>query len=89
MFAGRFAESRPEAELALAGAPDMEMAQIALGRALAETGDPDRAAEVLNQVLKRDPNDLEAHMGLAVMYARTGRREEAYRERMVCLGLEK
>jgi tetratricopeptide (TPR) repeat protein len=89
MFAGRFAESRPEAELALAGAPDMEMAQIALGRALAETGDPDRAAEVLNQVLKRDPNDLEAHMGLAVMYARAGRREEAYRERMVCLGLEK
>ena len=89
MFAGRFAESRPEAELALAGAPDMEMAQLALGRALAETGDPDRAAEVLNQVLKRDPNDLEAHIGLAVMYARMGRREEAYRERMVCLGLAK
>lgn len=89
MFAGRFAEARPEAELAMAGAPDMEMAQIALGRSLAETGDPDRAAEVLNQVLKRDPDDLEAHMGLAVMYARTGRREEAYRERMVCLGLAK
>jgi Flp pilus assembly protein TadD len=65
------------------------MAQLALGRALAETGDPDRAAEVLNQVLKRDPNDLEAHIGLAVMYARMGRREEAYRERMVCLGLAK
>jgi tetratricopeptide (TPR) repeat protein len=89
MYAGRFAEARPEAELAVAGAPDMEMALIALGRSLAETGDPDRAAEVLNQVLKRDPNDLEAHMGLAVMYTRTGRREEAYRERMVCLGLRK
>jgi Flp pilus assembly protein TadD len=89
MFAGRFAEARAEAELALAGAPDMEMAQIALGRSLAETGDPDRATEVLNQVLKRDPDNLEAHMGLAVMYARTGRREEAYRERMVCLGLAK
>jgi tetratricopeptide (TPR) repeat protein len=89
MFAGRFADARLEAETALAGTPDSAVAQVALGRALAETGEPKRATELLNQVLKIDPDDLEAHIGLAVVYARTGRREDAYRERMVCLGLEK
>jgi tetratricopeptide (TPR) repeat protein len=89
MFAGRFAEARPEAELAVAAAPNMEVARITLARSLAETGDLPRAAEMLNQVLKNDPDNLEAHMGLAVVYARSGRREDAYHERMVCLGLEK
>jgi tetratricopeptide (TPR) repeat protein len=89
MFAGRFAEARPEAELALAGAPGMEMAQLALGRSLAETGEAKQAGEVLNQVLQRDPDNLEAHMALAAMYSRAGRKEDAYRERMVCLGLQK
>jgi len=89
MFAGRFAEARPEAELALAGAPGMEMAQLALGRSLAETGEAKQAGEVLNQVLQRDSNNLEAHMALAAMYSRAGRKEDAYRERMVCLGLQK
>jgi tetratricopeptide (TPR) repeat protein len=89
MFAGRFAEARPEAEAALAAQPDNGVAQVALGRALAETGETQRAAELPNQVLKTEPDNLEAHIGLAVVYARTGKREEAYRERMVCLGLEK
>jgi len=86
---GRFAEARPEAEQAYAEAPGMPLAQVALGRSLSETGDPDRATEILNQVLKRDPNNLEAHMALAVAYARSGKREDAYRERMLCLGLRK
>lgn len=87
MIAGRYAEAQPDAERALAAAPDMEMAQIALGRSLAEAGDTQRAAELLNQVLQRDPDNLEAHMGLAAIYSRSGRREDAYRERKVCLGL--
>jgi tetratricopeptide (TPR) repeat protein len=86
MFAGRFAEAEPEAELGLSGQPDMAMAQIALGRSLAEAGDK-RAIEIVDQVLQRDPNNLEAHMALAAYYSRIGRREDAYRERMVCLGL--
>ena len=87
--AGRFAEARPEAEIALAASPDMEIAQIALGRALADTGDVKRTTELLNKVLQKDPNNLEAHMGLADVYSRAGRREDAYRERMVCLSLAK
>jgi Flp pilus assembly protein TadD len=89
MFAGRFAEARQEAELTLAAAPDLELVRITLGRSLAETGDFQRAAELLNQALKNDPGNLEAHLAMAVVYARTGRREDSYRERMVCLGLEK
>jgi tetratricopeptide (TPR) repeat protein len=89
MIAGHFADARPQAELALAGAPSMEMAQIALGRSLAETGDLSRAAELLNQVLKNEPDNREALMGLAVVYARSGRREDAYHERIICLGLGK
>lgn len=89
MFAGRFAEALPEAELAVAAAPGMEMAELALGRSLAETGDTARAGEVLNGILKHDPDNLEAHMAMAAMYARAGRKEDAYRERMVCLGIKK
>jgi tetratricopeptide (TPR) repeat protein len=88
-IAGRFAEAKPEAEIALAAAPDMEIAQIALGRALADTGDVERTTELLNKVLQKDPQNLEAHMGLADVYSRAGRREDAYRERMVCLSLAK
>ena len=89
MIAGRYAEAIPEAEHVLAAMPDMEMALIALGRSLGETGDPKHGMELLNRVLQSDPDNLEAHMGLAAIYSRAGRREDAYRERMVCLGLAK
>jgi tetratricopeptide (TPR) repeat protein len=89
MIGGHYADAVPEAELALAGSPGMQMAQLALGRSLAETGEVKRGTEVLNQVLEKDPNNLEAHIALAALYARTGRKEDAYRERMVCLGLAK
>jgi tetratricopeptide (TPR) repeat protein len=89
MIAGRYGEALPEAEHAYTVAPDTEMAQLALGRSLAETGDVKRGIELLNQVLQNDPKNVEAHLGLASIYSRTGRREDAYRERMLCLGLPK
>jgi thioredoxin-like negative regulator of GroEL len=89
MVAGRYQEGLPEAERAYAAAPDMEMAQIALGRCLGETGDSDRGTSLLLKVVERDPDNLEAHMGLAALYGRAGKREDAYRERMLCLKLAK
>jgi len=89
MINGSYEEAAAEAELALAKAPDMELAQIALGRSLAETGNVARGTEILTQVLKTDPDNLEAHLGIAAIYSRTGRREDAYREHMLCLGLAK
>ncbi len=89
VIAGRFSEALQPAQRAYANAPDMEMAQLALGRSLAETGDMKRGAELLNQVLAHDPNNLEAHLGLVSIYSRTGNREEAARERKVCRDLDK
>ena len=89
MIAGRYSEALPEAEHAYSVSPDMELAQLALGRTLAETGDVKRATDLLNQVLKVDPNNLEAHLGLVCIYSRSGRREDAYRERQLCLTLPK
>jgi len=89
MIDRRYAEALSEAQLALAQAPDMELAQIALGRSLAETGDIARGTALLTEVLKRDPDNQEAHMGMASIYAQTGRREDAYREHMLVLGTPK
>jgi tetratricopeptide (TPR) repeat protein len=87
MLTGRYSEAVPEAEIAVAGSPGLKLAQLALGCSLAETGEFTRASEILNTILKQEPENLEAHMALAAMYSRAGRREDAYRERMECLGL--
>jgi len=89
MIAGRYTEALPEAERAYSVAPDTPTAQLALGRSLAETGDVQRGTGLLIQVLQRDPNNLEAHLGLVSVYSRSGRREDANRERAVCLKLPK
>jgi tetratricopeptide (TPR) repeat protein len=87
VIAGRFSEALAPSQRAYASAPEMEMAQLALGRSLAETGDMKRGEELLNQVLQRDPNNLEAHLGLVSIYSQSGNREEAARERKVCRDL--
>jgi len=89
MYVGRYKDALPVAERALAAEPGMQVAQIALGRSLIETGDEQHGIEILNQVIERDPKNLEAHMGLAAAYSLDGRKEDALRERMVCLGLGK
>jgi tetratricopeptide (TPR) repeat protein len=89
VIAGDYKSALPQAQRAYSAAPDMEMAQIALGRSLGETGDLDHGIQILEKVLQDDPGNLEAHMGLAALYARAGRREDAYRERMVCLKISK
>ncbi|MGA8088073.1 MAG: tetratricopeptide repeat protein [Terracidiphilus sp.] len=89
VIAGRFSDALAPAQRAYANAPDMEMAQLALGRSLAETGDMKRGQELLNQVIQRDPNNLEAHLGLVSIYSQSGNREDAARERKVCRDLAK
>jgi tetratricopeptide (TPR) repeat protein len=89
MISGRYSEALPEAERAYAAEPSVEVAQITLGRSLAEAGETQRGIELLNKVVQRDPNNMDAHLGLVAAYSRTGRREDAYRERLVCLSLAK
>jgi tetratricopeptide (TPR) repeat protein len=82
MIAGRYSEARTEGERALAAEPDMALAQIALGRALGETGEYARGEELLKKVLAVDSQNEEARMGLIAIYSHTGRSEEARRERL-------
>ena len=89
VIAGRYTEALAPAQRAYQAAPDLEIAQLALGRALVEAGDMKRGGELLNQVIEHDPKNLEAHLGLVSIYSRTGNREEAAREREVCRDLAK
>ena len=89
IYEGHFADALSPARNAYNADPDLHIAQIALGRALAETNDIKRGTELLNQALQRDPSDLEAHLGLASIYSRTGNREEEARERRLCRDLAK
>ena len=82
MIAGRYVEARTAAEQALADEPRMPMAQIALGRALGETGEYARGEEMLKKLLAEDPQNTEVRMGLISIYSHMGRTEEARRERL-------
>lgn len=89
VVAARYREALAPAQQAYDASPEMEIAEIALGRALAETGEMKRGAELLNHVIAQDPKNLEAHLGLVSIYSRSGNREEADREREVCRDLAK
>ena len=82
MIDGRYVEARAAAEQALTEEPGMAMAQIALGRALGETGEYARGEEMLKKVLAEDPQNPEVRMGLISIYSHMGRSEEARRERL-------
>lgn len=87
VLTGRYQEALPEAQRAYAADPTIVWSQLALGRSLGETGEVERGIELLMKVVEQDPNNMEAHVGLAALFARAGKREDAYRERMVCLKL--
>jgi tetratricopeptide (TPR) repeat protein len=105
MIDGCYPEAQAEAERVLAAQPatggraetSRAIAEIALGRALVETGakpgaaseDAARGEALLKQILDRDPDNMEAHLGLAALYSRAGRREDALHERMECIRLAK
>jgi len=89
IYEGRFDDALLPAQSAYSADPNLHIAQVALGRALAETGEMSRGADLLNNAIQRDPRDLEAHLGLASIYSRSGNREEEARERAICRDLSK
>lgn len=84
---GEFASALPYAQKSAEEDPSLPMGQLVLGRDLIETGDTQAALPHLEAVLNKDPNNLEAHLTLAKAYSRMGRKEDAQRERMLCLKL--
>ena len=53
---------------------------IVLGQAYSHTEQYEQAIETLQKVVKRNPDDLMAHIGLAGSYGMAGREEEAHTE---------
>ena len=62
-------------------APNLFAAHNALGRALLETGQTDRAVQELEAGVKLAPDSPELRFSLARAYQRAGRGEDAARER--------
>ena len=84
---GEYAAALPEAQAAVATDPALPLSQLVLGRALAETSDLGGAVEHLDQVISAQPANLEAHLSLAKAYSKLGKKDDAHRERLICLQL--
>jgi len=67
--------------------PSLSMGQLVYGRALVETGEISAGLPHLENVLRTEPANLEAHLTLAKAYSKLGRSEEARRERLLCLSI--
>lgn len=74
-YAKRLAEEKPE----------LGAAQLLIGRALVATGSVPAGIEHLERGRKLDPDNLELHIALAEAYSKSGRNEDARRERALCL----
>lgn len=84
---GAFGEALPVAQAAVRANPASTTNQLLVGRALLETNDTAGAVSELNQVVAAEPQNLEVHLELAKAYSLLGRREEARKERLLCLQL--
>lgn len=79
------ADALPYAQKAVDQKPALASAQLVLGRSLLETGDLKDGTEHLEKALQMEPDNLETHLALAKAYSKSGRKEDARRERILCL----
>jgi len=79
----------PYARKAVAQDPTLPSAQLVLGRALTETGNTKEGIEHLEKTAQLQPDNLEVHLALAKAYSKSGRKEDARRERLQCLEMTK
>ena len=84
-----FSEALVYAKKAVAEDPTLPIAHLVLARALVETGDLKAGTELLEKELQLEPDNLEVHFALAKAYSKSGRKEDARRERLLCLQIEK
>jgi len=77
----------PYAKRAEQEEPLLPVAQLVLGRSLVESGDVKNGTHYLEKAGQLDPENLEVHIALARAYSETGRKEDAWRERMESLRL--
>jgi len=82
-------EALPYAKKAVEADPSLPSAQLVLGRALTESGDPKDGVEHLEKTAQMQPDNLEVHIALAKAYSKLGQKDDARRERMLCLEMTK
>ncbi|HEY4054315.1 MAG TPA: tetratricopeptide repeat protein [Terriglobales bacterium] len=87
LMRNRPAEALPYAKTAAGQQPQQAAAQLVLGRSLMDTEDLTGGIQHLEQALKLEPDNLEVHIALAKAYSKSGRKDDARRERMLCLQL--
>lgn len=85
LMQSRSDEALPYAKRAVQKQPERATAQLVLGRALADTGDLTGGIEHLEHGLQLEPDNLEIHIALARAYSKSGRDDDARRERTLCL----
>jgi superkiller protein 3 len=79
--------SLADAQQAVQENPNLLIAQLVLGRALVKTGNFADGVEHLQAVLSADSQNLDAHLALAQAYSELGRKDDARRERLLCLSI--
>ncbi len=84
-----FSTALAYAEKAESEEPASPAAQLVLGRALVETGDLKHGIGLLEKEQQVEPDNFEIHLALARAYSKSGRKEDARRERLLCLQVEK
>ncbi|GAC1638296.1 MAG: hypothetical protein NVS9B14_18740 [Candidatus Acidiferrum sp.] len=85
LMQNRAEEAVPYAKRALQEKPELGASHLLFGRALADTGNVGAGIEHLERGIKLEPDNLELHIALAKAYSKSGRIEEARRERALCM----
>lgn len=75
----------PYAQKAASLNPALPGVQLVLGRSFAETGNLNDGIDHLEKALQTEPGNLEVHIALATAYSKSGRKDDARRERLWCL----
>ncbi len=75
--AGRYAQARAQFEAALGLDPDSSRAAVALAHSLQFSGEPERALEIVSELVRSKPRDAEARAGLAEIHGLQGRVSDA------------
>jgi tetratricopeptide (TPR) repeat protein len=85
LMLNRPSDALPFARQAAEAQPELASAQLVFGRSLWESGRLTDGIAHLERALQLQPDNLEVHIALADAYSRSGRTEDARRERSWCL----
>ena len=87
--AGAMEQALPLARQAAEDGPSSPIAQFTYGLILDENGDLQQSIQRMESAERLDPANLEYHMGLAGVYSKAGRPEDARRERRISIQMAK